>query len=454
MLWRRLLKTLKDGPAEELNLGAGAAFTVIVRVGGYALIAVGGIVVARALGAHDRGVYSLVTTIGLMFAAFAELGVSKAGIYFVGQKRYSFQEVTSNNLAWWLAISGLWVAGAMAVAATRPFFVPDVLHWPHFVIFAIGGSLLLLFVFTTDLLITSGSLLGYNLIMLAEALLRTVLVIGGVVLLGFGIVGVLSAWLLGIALAAALAAYLLMKRARLVPRIEAHGLRDQLSFGIRSNLGYILQAANERLDVFLVAGIAGAAALGHYAVAFGLAEVLWRIPFALGAVFFPKVAALDPESNADTAAATCRRALFITLLATLAMLPAGHVLISSLYGHEFLPAVTAFYILAPSAMLYTIFRVLGSSLAARGMPESSIYGGAVSVPVTIALGLLLIPRLGIEGAAIASIAAYGASAAVVLVLFVRVTGRSVWETLVINRLDISSSVDSAKTLLARSEASG
>jgi Na+-driven multidrug efflux pump len=76
------------------------------------------------------------------------------------------------------------------------------------------------------------------------------------------------------------------------------------------------------------------------------------------------------------------------------------------------------------------------------------------VPVTIALGLLLIPRLGIEGAAIASIAAYGASAAVVLVLFVRVTGRPVWETLVINRLDISSSVDSAKTLLARSEASG
>ena len=454
MLLRRLLTTLKDGPAEELNLGAGTAFTVVVRVGSYALVAIAGIVVARALGAHDRGVYSLVTTIGLMFAAFAELGVSKAGTYFVGQKRYSFQEVTSNNLAWWLVISALWIAGCVAVGVIRPPFVPDALGWPHVVVFAIGGSLLLLFVFTTDLLITSGSLLGYNLIMFVESLARTVLVVGGVVLLSFGIVGVLSAWLAGIGLAVLLAAYLLTKRAKLIPRVDLRGMRDQLSFGVRSNLGFILQSANERLDVFLVAGIAGAAALGHYAVAFGVAEVLWRIPFALGAVFFPKVAALDPESNADTAAATCRRALFIILLATLAMLPAGRVLIGSLYGHEFLPAVTAFYILAPSAMLYTVFRVLGSSLAARGMPESAIYGGAVSVPVTIGLGLLLIPRLGIEGAALTSIAAYGASAAVVLAMFVRVTGRSVWETLVINRDDISSSVDSARTLLARSEASG
>ena len=80
---RRLLKTLKDGPAEELNLGAGTAFTVIVRVGSYALVAVAGIVVARALGAHDRGVYSLVFTIAVMYAATSELGVSYAGIYFV-----------------------------------------------------------------------------------------------------------------------------------------------------------------------------------------------------------------------------------------------------------------------------------------------------------------------------------------------------------------------------------
>ena len=67
-------------PAKDIDLTAGAAFTIFVRIGSYALVAVAGIVVARALGAHGRGVYSLATTVAIMFAAFAELGISKAGI--------------------------------------------------------------------------------------------------------------------------------------------------------------------------------------------------------------------------------------------------------------------------------------------------------------------------------------------------------------------------------------
>ncbi|MCI0856561.1 MAG: polysaccharide biosynthesis C-terminal domain-containing protein, partial [Chloroflexi bacterium] len=245
---------------------------------------------------------------------------------------------------------------------------------------------------------------------------------------------------------------LLMKRARPVPRIQTKALRSQLSFGLRSNFGFVLEATNHRLDVFLVAGIAGAAALGHYAVAFGAAELLWRIPFALGAVFFPKVAALGPEANAETATTTLRRALFIILLATLIILPFGRLLIGGLYGEEFLPGVNAFYILAPSALLYTVFRILNASLAGMGRPESGIYAGVVSLPLTIGLSLLLIPRMGIVGAAIASMAAYGAAAAVVLVMFLWVTRKSLMETLVINRDDITSSIQTARTLLARSEA--
>ena len=443
------LHRLRDVPAKDLDLTVGAGLTIAVRIGSYGLVAVAGIVVARALGAHDRGVYSLATTIALMFAALAELGISKAGIYFLGKKRFSRQEIVSNNLAWLLAVSSIWVAVILAIAAVRPPFVPDQLQLQHFLIFAAGGALLLFLVVAEDLLLASGSVLSYNLIRFVDPFLRMVLVVLGVVAFGFGIVGVLAAWLAAIAVTAAVAAVLLARRARLVPRIRLDALRAQLVYGLKGHLGFVLQVTNHRLDVFLVAAIAGTTALGHYAVAFGLAELLWRLPFALGAVFFPKASALDADENAATAAITCRRALFLVLLGVLAILPLGRVLIGGLYGPDFLPGLTAFYILAPSALFYTIFRVLSASLAGRGMPEVGVYAGGASVPVTIGLGLLLIPRMGIEGAAIASMAAYITAAAVALGLFVRVTGKSLLETLVITKDDVQSSVQAARSLLAR-----
>ena len=452
MNWQRILHTIKDGPAKDMSLGAGTALTIFVRVGSYGFVAIAGIVMARALGAHDRGIYSLVTTIALLFAAFSELGLSKAGIYLVGQKRFSLQSVISNNLAWWVTIGTIWIGGSLTIMVMRPPFVPDELGTAHFLVLALGGALLLFLVITEDFLLTTGSILGYNIVRFVEPFMRATLVIGGITIFGLGLVGVLSMWLLAIAVSALPAIYMLMNRARPVPRIQAKALKSQLSFGLRSNFGFMLEVANHRLDVFLVAGIAGATALGHYAVAFGVAELLWRIPFALGAVFFPKVAALDPEANAETAATTLRRALFIIFLAMLIILPFGRLLIGGLYGDEFLPGVTAFYILAPSALLYTVFRILSASLAALGRPESGIYAGIVSLPMTIGLGLLLIPRIGIVGAAIASMAAYGSAATVVLVMFLWVTRKSLLDTLVINRGDISSSVQTARTILARGEA--
>jgi O-antigen/teichoic acid export membrane protein len=449
MLWRRLLKTLQDGPAGEIHLGAGTALSLLVRFSSYALVAVGGIVMARALGAHDRGVYSLVFTIAVMYAAISELGISFAGIYFVGQGKHSLQAVTSNSLAWWLAIGAVWMGACLALGLTQPAFVPDELGLSELVLIGLGGVLLQLSAITQNVLMATGSVIAYNVIDFTEPALRGVLVIGGILLLGFGLLGVLSSWLLAIAVTTVLSVYLLAKRVRPTLSLRPGLLREQLAYGLKGNLGFILQAANHRLDVVLVAGFAGATALGQYAVAFGMAELLWQVPLALGAVFFPKVAALDPEANAEIAATTCRRGLFAVFCGVLVLVATGRLLIGTLYGGEFLPGTTAFYILAPSALLYTIHRVLSSALAGRGMPEASLYGGLVSFPVTIGLGLALIPALGIEGAAIASTAAYATNAIAVLIIFLRVTRRSMSDVLLINRSDLEFSLQTARGFLAR-----
>ncbi|MEX2159802.1 MAG: polysaccharide biosynthesis C-terminal domain-containing protein [Dehalococcoidia bacterium] len=446
--WRSLLDTLKDGPARDLNLSTGTAFTLVVRVISYALVAITGIVMARALGAHDRGAYSLVTTIALTYAALSEVGISKAGVYFVGQRRTTVQDVTSNSLAWLLVFGTLWTGGALLFLVLWPGAFEE-MKLSDVLVFALGGVLIQLTAMAKDQVVMTGSVLSYNLIEFAEPLLRAVLIMGGIALFGLSVTGVLSSWLIAIALTALIAVVLMSKRASLTPRPRFRLLKQQLSYGARGNLGFMLQAANHRLDVFLIAGMLGGTQLGYYAVAFGMAELLWQIPFALGALFFPKVSAMDAGANAEIAAVTCRRALVIIVFGVLALLATGHFLIGTLYGSEFLPGLTAFYILAPTGIFYTIHKVLSSALAGRGMPESTLIGGVASIPITIGLCVLLIPRLGIEGAAIASFAAYAVNAIVILIIFMRVTGRSLANVLLFNRSDFEFSLQTARTFLGR-----
>jgi O-antigen/teichoic acid export membrane protein len=452
VLWRKLVKTVQDGPQRELNIGAGTALGFAIRIAGYALAALTGIVVARALGPHSRGVYSLVTTTAITYASFSELGLSPAGLYVVGQKQSTLRNVLGNNFLWLIGVGAIWTAVNLAAAIFRPAFLPDSLEPVHFLIFAVAGVAACALTITKDGLLASGSILAFGLVDFLEPFFRCLLIVTAVVAFGVGIDGVLLGWTMAIGLALLLALRLLSHRVSLTVGLDRATFRKQMGFGFRGYLGWLLQSANYRLDVFLVAAFVGHTELGFYAVAFGAAEMLWQIPFALGTVFFPKVVAMDPDENAEIAAVTCRRALFITLIPTLGAVLAGRFLIETAYGSEFSPAVVSFYILAPSALLYTVHRVLSSALAARGMPETTLYGGLASVPITVGLGLWLIPAWGIEGAAVTSMAAYAANALCITAIFSIVTKKSIPDIMLINRLDVSWSLQTARTFLARSDA--
>lgn len=451
MLWRRLSRSVRDVPQRDLSIGAGTILGFVTRVAGYAVAAITGIIVARSLGPHARGVYALVTTVAITYASFSELGISPAGVWVVGQKHGTLKAVLGNNFTWLLGIGGIWTIANLGAAIFQPGWLPDSLDPVHYLVFAGAGVAACGLAMVKDGLLASGSIAGFVLLDFLEPFVRCLLIVTAVLAFGAGINGVLISWWVAIVLVLLVGLRVLASKVALTVRFDSSTFRKQLGFGVKGYLGWLLQSANYRLDVFLVAAFVGHTELGYYAVAFGAAEMLWQIPFALGTVFFPKVAAMDPAENATVAAETCRRAIFITLFATLTAVVSGRFLIQLAYGHEFSPAITSFYILAPSALLYTVHRVLSSALAARGRPEVTLYGGLASVPITIGLGLLLIPAWGIEGAALTSLAAYSANAICITIIFSMATQKPVQEILFINRLDVSWSLRTARTLLARSD---
>ena len=93
----------------------------------------------------------------------------------------------------------------------------------------------------------------------------------------------------------------------------------------------------------------------------------------------------------------------------------GPVLLPLVFGAAYSGSVEPFLWLLPSAIGFVASALFSNALLASGAPALSSLGPVVSLTAGIALDLLLIPRLGATGAAIAASSALiagGAAAAV------------------------------------------
>lgn len=435
----------EEKTAADMPLLPGAAAIFGARAMEYLFAGVGGVILARVLGPDGRGVYSLINEAGALAFFPAGLGIATAGVYLAGRRRFSQQTLFSNALAWTLMLSAVYaVATAIVLVYKDSFFH---LNRGQIAIAMAGGSLVWLGVTCSEYLLAQGRVGAYTTAQMATPVLRLLGIVGALTLFGLTITSAALAWLGAILLGTGMSAMLLRRRLHIRPSLNLKALRQQISFGIRSHFGWMLQAINHRFDVFLVSYYVGTAAVGQYVVGFNMAELSWWIPLALGIVLFPKASTMDAESNAAMSAAVCRRTLLLTFAVILGMAVTGNLLIRVLFGSEFGKSLAPFYILLPSGLFYTIHKVLSSSLSAQGVPQASFYGGIASVPLMIGIDFVLIPRMEIVGAAIASDVAYGVNAIVMLVLFLRETRLPLREVILFNRSDVETALSALVTLL-------
>jgi len=422
------------GQAVRLDLGPTAALLFGANALQYVIIGVTGVILARGLGPDGRGVYGLINETAMMAAAFPGLALEVAGIYMLGQRRYTLQRVFSNSLSWGLVISALCLLFIPAVLLSGQTFFGMSPAETSIALF--GASMMTLGDGSREFLLPLNRAVTYTSLSLVAPVVRLAGTLVVVVTIGLSVPSAGAVWLVSFAAMMLLTLSLLRRYVRIRPGIEWRSFRAQASFGLRGHTGWILQALNHRLDVFLIGALVGTAGVGHYLVGVNLAELTWWIPLALGTVLFPKASAMDSKSNFAMSAVACRRTLVVTMLAGLGLLALARPAIPLVYGGEFGPSVRVFLILLPSGLFYTVHKVLGSSLSAHGMPQATLYAGLVSLPFTIGLNLLMVPRWEITGAAIASDIAYAINASVILVIFARTSKLPLREILLFNGSDL------------------
>lgn len=196
------------------------------------------------------------------------------------------------------------------------------------------------------------------------------------------------------------------------------GFGAVVRYSVPAHSSNVAQFLNYRLDFFLVSFFIDLSALGLYAVAVGLARLLWIASRAASQVLLPEVAASGADAETTTAVVT-RISLWMAVLGAAVFVLGGEALLRLLYGGDFVGSYRPLMLLLVGAVPFTLSNTLAAHLGGLGLPHLNFRASLAGLVVTVVLDLLLIPEYGIAGAAVATSASYVVTTGTIMVLFRR-----------------------------------
>jgi len=216
--------------------------------------------------------------------------------------------------------------------------------------------------------------------------------------------------------------------------VSARRVYSVLSLGLRGQLGNLATFFNYRLDVFVVNYFFDTTQVGLYAVGVLVAEGLWQIPHAAALALFPRTARTLNQGATQFTCLVIRQVLLVACVSGATMALVSPWAIPLVFGGRFAPSVPVIWWILPGTIALSVSKVICADLAGRGRPEFSSICAFLSLAVTIGLDLLLIPRMGINGAALASTAAYSVQT-MLLAIFLKRQLEVPWKSFLVPSFD-------------------
>lgn len=373
-------------------LSRNAFFLVLGQAGTTALSVVLSAALGRSLGAVEFGVLYLVTTTTL----FAY------GVVEWGQNLYVTREVArAPERAGELLGSAIAFRAMCATAVAGPALL---LAWSlGYPASTLGLCALMLVTYLPVSIVQAhGVVFRGRERMELDALTTTaakVLALGAslaALALGARVLGVIVAQ--GIAAAAAALAALWVFRAFRLGRLRVSStvLRELLSGGAPIVALNAAILAQPYLDAVVLARLAPAEVMGWHAAAKTFMAALVTPAAILASAAYPRLsrAASDPEAFRRELGTALRPLLWIAAGVTSATYLMAEVAVGAVYGREgYGPAVAALELFAPALLLFFIDILLGPACVAAGRTRAFAVAKALSVVVSTALDVVLVPLL-------------------------------------------------------------
>lgn len=407
------------------------------------------IVIARMLGVEGRGVYAYILLLSSFFIPILSFGYPAGAVYEVSTRRFSVKNISASNFVISLlqgalvavVILGLWHFGLLGKTGQQ---IPK------------GGIAIILslifintlFRFSSKNILADSWFSLYNILEILRKIIVPVMVITMIFIFSDDVFGGAIGLLSGSLMLLLILMYNVWSRYRPAMRLNADYIRRSYAYGIKGWFGQLSVNANTRIDQLILGGIASAEALGNYSIAVMLSELLWLVPMALGQVIYNRIAeSKDQTANIELVKKTHRIVWSFLFVCTLIALLAGPYVIPFVYGNDFSGAILPFLVLLPGTLLMVSARLLDKLFTASGYISVTNKVQIISSIISIILYIILIPRMGILGAAIGASVGYSIGALLFWYFYKKMFGASVSEIFVANKNEIAWAWERCKALI-------
>ncbi len=198
-------------------------------------------------------------------------------------------------------------------------------------------------------------------------------------------------------------------------------VREVLPFGamlsVLNGFTTAIASADRVLLGYLSAPAEALRTVAIYSYASALSVVLITLPAAIEAIFLPVISRLvgkgDPSLIRSATETAQRWTLLVTMPLAIVMIVFSSDIIGVLFGDAYRPGALAMSIITFAYLVRCYASVLANTLAAMRLVGLELRIYLVIAAANVALNILLIPPLGMEGSAIATVASF----ALMLALF-------------------------------------
>lgn len=212
-------------------------------------------------------------------------------------------------------------------------------------------------------------------------------------------------------------------------------LFELFKFGLLPMFSLLLTMLNSRIDILMLNTYTSvsAAQIGIYSVGVGLAEKALLIPDAIKEILLGK---LVSGKETDEVSRACRIGTAISLFITLCIMFFGNIVIAILYGNEYCSS----YLIMLISSLGTVFMVYIKMISQYNIVHKKQKANAmlllISVAVNVVLNIVLIPILGIVGAAIGTLAGHFVCGVCFIIFFMKSEKVSIKRLIILQRDDL------------------
>ncbi|MDN5201644.1 oligosaccharide flippase family protein [Fulvivirgaceae bacterium BMA10] len=381
------------------------------------------IFIARLLGPDGQGQLALLILLPMMLYSFLNMGISPSTIYFLGRKETDRNTILKTNFYSTILLSLIaLLAGFIVITLFHDKFFDGV---PEKLLLLILPVAIPIFFNQNFRVFFQGieNFRSYNLTVLFEKISYLLLLVIALYFLKFQLMGAMASFIFTQLILLLLIVLLLSNDGFSLRKgaFSSDYLKGSLVYGIKSYLSNILAFLNYRIDILLISYFLETIEVGLYFLAVSIAEKLWVGSNSISAVLFARLSNMSSDKDKTHLTAMVSRHIFnLSCIGALITGLLSFWFIPLIFGNSFEGSIAPFLYLLPGIAFGAVSKIISNDFSGKGKPEINTYVAVFLLTENIILNIILIPKLGLVGAALATSITYSTNAIVKIIIFAKI----------------------------------